>query len=250
MEKEFSKSFYMSAGECDARRQMPVHLLVSRIIEVATLHANSWGVGYRHLIESGQGWVLSRLTLEMDEWPQVDTCYSLTTWIESYNRHYSQRCVMVTDDATGRVLGYARTIWMVIDIAARTGVDISELQYISANVNDRPCPIAPQSRLRPIAAPTRTATHTVTYTDCDFYRHMNTVRYVELLMNQFPLSFHDNNVVRRLELVFSAETRYGTALSVLLDESEPLDVKAQLDDADGATHLRARMVFLSSPSPS
>lgn len=243
MEKEFSKTFYMSAGECDPRRRMPVPLLVSRIIEVATLHANSWGVGYRHLIENGCGWVLSRLTLEMEEWPAVDTDYRLTTWIENYNRHYSQRCMEIADAATGRTLGYARTIWMVLDMRARTSVDISQLEYISANVTDRPCPIAPQSRLRPITAPTRETMHLVSYTDCDFYRHMNTVRYVELLMNQFDLSFHDKHDVHRLELAFTSETRYGTNLHVKLDESEANDVKAQLDDAEGTTHLRARVVF-------
>lgn len=243
MEKQFSKTFYLAAGECDAQGRMPVTLLVSRLIEIASLHANSWGVGYRDLITDQRGWVLSRLTIEMTEWLTVDRDYTIVTWVETYNRHYSQRCFEVIDTLSGTTLGYARTIWMVLDIEHRVGVDITALESLRDKACDRPCPIAPQSRLRPITAATRTTHYMVRYADCDFYRHMNTVRYVELLINQFDLSFHDNHPLQRLEMAFPGETRYGTELSVVMDESEPTDVRVQLDDSEGATHVRARLVF-------
>ncbi len=243
MTREFSHTYYLAAGECDAQRRMPVTLLVGRLIEIASLHANSWGVGYRDLITDDCGWVLSRLTVEMQSTPEVDRDYTITTWVETYNRHYSQRCFEVTDTATGTTLGYARSIWMVLDIKHRTAVDVTRLESLRDKACDRPCPIAPQSRLSPIATPTRTSTYTVRYTDCDFYRHMNTVRYVELLMNQFDLSFHDNHTLSRLELTFVRETQYNTSLTVLIDDSEASDVKLQLDDSQGTTHLRARMMF-------
>ncbi len=47
---EYTKRYYLSAGECNPESEMPVPLLVSRLIEIATLHANEWGVGYAHLI--------------------------------------------------------------------------------------------------------------------------------------------------------------------------------------------------------
>lgn len=87
--KEYQQSFYLSAGECNPQCEMPLTLLVSRVIEVATNHANSWGVGYARLIEDNQGWVLSRVTVEMKRYPRVDEWYTLTTWIEDYNRHFS-----------------------------------------------------------------------------------------------------------------------------------------------------------------
>ena len=142
--KEYKQSFYLSAGECNPQAEMPLTLLMNRIIEVATNHANSWGVGYARLIEDGQGWVLSRVTIEMERYPRVDEWYSLTTWIEDYNRHFSQRNMEIADN-DGNVIGYARTIWVVINLNTRESVDISKLSYIAANVTEHPCPIEPQS---------------------------------------------------------------------------------------------------------
>lgn len=240
MIKEFSKTFYMSAGECNPQGEMPLSLLVARIIEIATLHANSWGVGFDRLISDNHAWVLSRVTTEMKRYPRAGEDYVLTTWIEDYNRHFSQRNIEIAT-AGGEVLGYARTIWMVIDLAARTGVDISQLSYIKGNVSPKECPIAPQSRLKPVADATRVVDYTFGYTDCDFNRHVNTVRYLELMMNQFGLSHYDNNVISRMEMAFVKETRYGSTARVMIDDADgETRFSINVEDTD---RVRCRFVW-------
>ena len=238
--KEFSKTYYMAAGECNPEGEMPLALLVGRVIDVATLHANSWGVGYARLIHDNQAWVLSRVTVEMSRYPRVDENYTFTTWIEDYNRHFSQRNMRI-DGADGEVLGYVRTIWMVIDLATRAGMDISRLSYISDNVSGTPCPIAPQGRLRPIGADGATE-HVFGYADCDFNRHVNTLRYIELFMNQFDLSHHDNFMVQRMELAFLKETRYGEQVRVCRREEAPGDWHMTVTTPNG-DHVRGRLLF-------
>ena len=65
IQPEFSHSYQLTAGESDAEGRMPITLLTERIIQVATEHANSLGIGYDALIKKNIGWVLSRLSLEM-----------------------------------------------------------------------------------------------------------------------------------------------------------------------------------------
>ena len=77
--KQFYKDYYLAAGECNPQGEMPLTLLMTRIIEVATFHANSWGVGYARLIQDNQVWVLSRVTIEMTSYPKVNTNYA-TRW--------------------------------------------------------------------------------------------------------------------------------------------------------------------------
>ncbi|MBR3101443.1 MAG: acyl-[Muribaculaceae bacterium] len=239
--KEFSKTYYLSAGECNPEREMPLSLLVARVIDVATLHANSWGVGYARLIEDNQAWVLSRITVEMSRYPKVNEDYTFTTWIEDYNRHFSLRNMCMTSPE-GEVLGYVRTVWMVIDLTTRTGMDISKLSYINENVSDRVCPIEPQGRLRPVEGG-ETTTHTFGYADCDFNRHVNTLKYIELLMNQFDLSYFDKNMVHRMELAFVKETCYGECVDVCRLEEAPLDWRMSITNQEG-DHVRARLVFV------
>ena len=238
--KEFSKTYYLAAGECNPQGELPLTLLMTRIIEVATLHANSWGVGYERLIRDNQVWVLSRVTIEMNENPKVNTNYKLTTWIEDYNRHFSQRNMRI-DDENGKPLGYVRTIWMVIDMNTRASVDIEKLGYIRENVSDIPCPIEPQSRLRPIEQG-HAVDYTFGYMDCDFNRHVNTVRYLSLLMNMFDMDCYDHYFIRRMELSFIRETHYGETAQFVIDDSDPMESHMSIT-IDGDDHVRARFLW-------
>ena len=238
--KEFSKTYYLAAGECNPQGELPLTLLMTRIIEVATLHANSWGVGYERLIRDNQVWVLSRVAIEMIEYPKVNTNYKLTTWIEDYNRHFSQRNMRL-DDENGKPLGFVRTIWMVIDMSTRASVDIEKLGYIRENVSDIPCPIEPQSRLRPIEQG-HAVDYTFGYMDCDFNRHVNTVRYLSLLMNMFDMDCYDHYFIRRMELSFIRETHYGETAQFVIDDSDPMESHLSIT-IDGDDHVRARFLW-------
>ena len=241
MLKEFTQQYQLTAGECNPELEMPLPLLMTRIIEIATLHANSWGVGYAKLIEENQAWVLSRVTIEMTRYPRVNEMYSVSTWIEDYNRHFSLRN-MEFKAADGSTLGYARTVWVVINLATRESVDISSLSYIRENISERQCPIAAQSRLR-LQQETRSVEHTFGYVECDLNRHVNTIRYLELMLNQFDLETYDTCQVQRMEIAFMKETRYGETVIVKVDGSNPQNCVLSIDDSTGVSHCRGRLVF-------
>lgn len=227
MEKRFSQQFFVSANEANAQGELSAHILVTNIIDVATRHANALHIGNPDMTDTDGGWVLSRLTIEMSEWPKVNTHYRLTTWIESYNRHFSERAFRI-DDADGNTLGYSRTIWMVIDTKTHTNLGLSHLSLDPSLLDGEAVPIARQTRHIPILtaddAPTQRPSLTATegvrkyrfkYCDIDFYRHVNTVRYVVLLLNQFSLSLMDASQVHRLELSFMHEARYDMVVDIL-----------------------------------
>ena len=236
--KQFSRTYYLAAGECNPQGEMPLTLLMTRIIEVATFHANSWGAGYARLIQDNQVWVLSRVTIELTAYPKINEDYTLTTWIEDYNRHFSQRNFRL-DDAEGNPLGYVRTIWMVIDLSTRSSVDISQLGYIGENISDLPCPIEPNSRLRPIEEG-HAVDYTFGYMDCDFNRHVNTVRYLSHLMNMFDMDCYDHFFIHRMEIAFIKETHYGETVQFIIDDADPMDSRMSITDAEGNDHVRAR----------
>lgn len=240
MKKLYTKEYFLSAGECNPEQEMPLPLLMTRIIEIATLHANSWGVGYDRLIKDNQGWVLSRVTIEMSRYPQVNQNYTLSTWIEDYNRRFSLRNMEIMDQ-DGTCIGYARTVWMVINYATREGVDISSLDYMKGNILAKECPIAPQGRLRTVTQGLSTQ-YTFGYIDCDVNRHVNTVRYLEHLLNQFTLEKFDKNFIKRLDIAFMKETRFGETTQINLDMSNPNDCQMSID-AEGETHCKARFLF-------
>lgn len=216
MEKELTYRYTLTPGGSNAARRLPLSLLVTQIIDIATAHANRLGFGSEVMDPQGIGWVLSRLTVEMTRWPATDTDYTITTWIESWNRRYSSRCFEV-QDAQGNTLGYIRTIWMIIDVNTHRSVTTDCLNYNDALRSERPCPIPLQDKHISLeklednhdgGILTRTK-YRFRYTDIDFYRHVNTVRYIELLLNQYTLQEFDNYWISRFEIAFMREALYG-----------------------------------------
>lgn len=229
----FTKSFFVSANEANAQQLLSPTVLTTNIIDIATAHANSLRVGNPDMADIGGGWVLSRLTIEMTRWPAADSEYSLTTWIESINRHFSERCFRI-DDAEGNILGYARTVWMIIDRKHHVNLGLSHFDLSSLPVTGEGVPITRQGRHRPIVNDTdavknsiralcNPVKYTFKYCDIDFYRHVNTVRYLVLLLNQFTLEQMDSHRLYRLEFSFMHEARYGMTVDIMRGESETPD---------------------------
>lgn len=231
-EGKLQKTFFVGANEGNARGELALPIMASNIIDIATTHANQLHIGNPDMEDSHGGWVLSRLTIEMDRWPKVNETYTLTTWIESYNRHFSSRAFRV-DDAEGRAIGYARSIWMIIDTVSHRNLGLSHLPISAALIDGTEAPLEKQARHRPILLPEvaegeasvlcaakQPVKYTFKYCDIDFYRHVNTVRYIVLLLNQFTLQQLDERPVRRLELSFMREAVYGMTVDILEAKSE------------------------------
>ena len=235
--KEYTQKFYLVAGDCNPEKELPLTMLVNRVIEVATVHANMWGIGYDALIKNNHAWVLSRVAVEMKRYPKVNENYEMTTWIESYNRHFSKRNMEITDQ-NGETIGYVRTVWMIIDLASRGGADIDRYGNIADYVSERACPIEPISRFRMTGDASKKSDYMFKYADCDVNRHVNTVRYVALLLNQFTLEQFDKSFVERFEIAFYKETRYGETAEVMMEGSDE-DCKLSVE-VNGECHCCAR----------
>lgn len=214
-----TKTWFLTAGETDAHSLMPITLVATRAIEVATEHANALGIGYSALAESSLGWVLARLSIEMVRYPGINETYSMSTWIEGYNRFFSDRCYEM-DDAEGRPLAYIRSMWVAIDMKTRTMADIGKFERERFPVVDRRCPVE-KCRVELIkrGADVDTASYAFKYCDIDFNRHVNTIRYLDLVLNRYSLDFFDRNSVGRLDVSFEHECYYGEEVKLLSGEA-------------------------------
>lgn len=215
--KILSRDYVSKPSESDARQQLPLTLLVAQLIDLATDHANELGIGYHFLEPRGLGWVLSRLSVEMKRWPKTGEHFTMSTWIESWNAHFSERCFsFVAKD--GEVLGYARTVWVIIDLESHRSVGTAGEHVAESLIEGVKCSIPKQQRHRPFE-PTAVAEYTFRYTDLDFYRHVNTVKYISLLLNQFSLQDFDSNLLSRFDIAFAHEAKYGESVTIkMIDE--------------------------------
>lgn len=215
----YRHTYDLTAGECNAEGIMPLTLLTERLIETATEHANSLDIGYARLIQLNLAWVLSRVAIEIDRMPGINDVYTVETWIESTNRLFSERCFRLSG-ADGLTLAYARTTWAAIDVTTRRPANLSVLGDIMFPENYPECPVKPAPHMAPLSDAAETSSYTFTYTDLDFNRHVNTVRYVGLILNHWPLDWHDTHRPARFDIVFHHECHYGDSAELHVDNCD------------------------------
>ena len=209
----FSQTFFLTAGECNAEGRIPLTLLISRIIEVATNHANSLGIGYATLVKIDLAWVLSRVSVEIASLPGINDTYVLNTWIESTNRLFSERCFTITD-SEGRIYVHARTTWAAISISTRRAANPGQLGAVMFPAEPPHCPVATAKRTPALPDTAESGEYTFRYCDIDFNRHVNTVRYIGLILDRWTLDWYDRNEIGRFDIAFHHECHFGETVEL------------------------------------
>lgn len=186
--------------------------IISYMLNVAGIDADSKGFGVAALQGEKCTWVLSRLGVEIMQQPTQYSNIVIDTWVNEFNRLSSTRNFRMRMDS--ELLAAGVTQWCMLNMESRQVVDMSLLKdtYERAMV-DEASPISAPARLRP-AEYAASSERPVVYSDIDFNRHMNTLRYVDLIFDTLPLEQFEKGDAMRLDINFLAEARYGEVVSV------------------------------------
>ena len=120
------------------------------MLNAADFHSTDRGFGMRYLLTINRSWVLSRLAIEMEEMPKMYTKFKVETWVESAMRYFTSRNFRVVGE-DGKVFGYGRSIWAMIDTETRQPTDIFAIDNGAINnwiVKDKECPIDKGGRVK------------------------------------------------------------------------------------------------------
>ena len=229
--------FRIEPQEVDFTLRATIPALGGAILNTAGLDAHGKGFGVDALHADNYSWVLSRIAFEFDSRPGQYADYSIATWISDYGRVLSTRNFTLAD-ASGREFGRAVSQWAMIDLTTRAAVDLSGVGDAHADaVVDAPPPTDKPRKIRAVA-PTETSVHRVVYSDIDFNRHVNTMRYIEMMLDMLPLDRLTAEAPVRLDVHFLKECRYGQTLTV---GAEIRDAEAlfEIGNDEGAVAVRA-----------
>ncbi len=189
------------------------------ILEAAGEDAYKRGFGIDVLAERNLGWVLSRMCVELDYMPAEYSEFTIHTWISDYNRLASTRNFTLTDDE-GRMFGRAVSQWCMLDFSTRMPADVNLLARMHEGVMvDAPSPCERPRRIAAVGSEP-TAKHRVVYSDIDFNRHMNTMRYIDMVCDLLPIDELERLNAVRMDMNFMRESRYGDVLSLCVDRRD------------------------------
>ena len=195
MDKVGRYEFMAEPFHCDFSGRLFMGHLGNHMLNAADFHSTDRGFGMKRLMTINRSWVLSRLAIEMTEMPQQYTKFNVETWVESAMRFFTSRNFAVVGQeptANGQqpqIYGYGRSIWAMIDTETRQPTDILSIDNGALNnwiEKDKPCPIDKGGRVKMSDGAQLVRSIDTYYNDVDINGHINSVKYIEHVLDYGP----------------------------------------------------------------
>lgn len=250
MNKIGTYEFTAEPFHCDFSGRMFLGHLGNQMLNAADFHSTDRGFGMKYLMTINRSWVLSRLAIEMEEMPTQYERFTIETWVESAMKFFTSRNFCVSD-GKGRIYGYGRSIWAMIDTETRQPVNLMEIHdgdianYVTKELD---CPIDKSSRVRITDTATLVAEVKASYDDIDINCHVNSIKYIEHVLDLFNLDWYRQHFLQRFEIAYVAEAHEGEMLRFYQCENEPDDFSIRITAQASAEQpevevARSRMLF-------
>ena len=209
-------------GSVDRSDRLTAAAVLGFFQEAAISHATILGVGRQAMIDSGQAWLLSRLSVFIQKRPKYGDTITIRTWTRGPEKLFCLRDYDISD-SSGEILVQGRSGWLVINMEKRRPQRpdaIAEKLPLNEGMDallSGPLGLAARENLAP-AGERRAA-----YSDIDFNGHVNNVRYAQWIQDLCEPDLLDNADQMRLDINYLSEILPGDRVELLCApiESEP-----------------------------
>ena len=227
----------------DFTGRLTMGVLGNHLLNCAGFHASERGFGIAEINENHYTWVLSRLAIELEDMPRQYEDFSINTWIENVYRLFTDRNFeLVNKD--GKTIGYARSVWAMISMETRKPADLISLHgnNLGQYVSDRECPIDKPGRIK-VSVDAPVEEYQTRYSDIDINGHVNSIKYIEHILDLFPMDTFKEKQVKRFEMAYVAESYYGDVLSFYLEEKNENEFDVEIKKNNQEVVVRSKVIF-------
>ena len=237
---KYNYSFDIKYQEVDDRKKLRLFNLENYLLEVAGTVADELGFGIQTLHPQGLTWILTRLSVEMDELPGPCDKIRFETWIESNAHMLSTRDFRIYSD--DRLIGQCKSVWAVLDMEKREIVNCFDLPIFEGCVDGEVMEMN-RVRMTTIPEPTGSMPHKIVYSDLDYNRHCNSCRYLQAMTDAYLPDYYGKRV--RLDINYSKEAMLGETLQTNYLVM-PDGVQYQQKNDNGETSCSAKITITNN----
>ncbi len=222
-------------------------VLGNHLLNAAGKHSQKRGWGIGALNETQHTWVLSRLCIEMKEMPRQYETIRIKTWVEGVMRLFTSRNFAILRP-DGTPYGYARSIWAMIDVNSRKPCDLlslydGDIKNYVVSEEENVCPIAGHGRFR-FKNPRLERTIDTYYSDTDINGHINSIKYIEHILDLMPKERFERQRPWRFEIAYKTEAHMGDRLSLYTQEGENSnETEVEVRKNESETACQAKICF-------
>ena len=220
-DKAASYPFSAQPFQCDFSGRIFLTALCNELLNCAEHHASERGFGIANLAGSAYTWVIARLAVEINSMPQRDSACTIETWIENVFSLFTNRNFAILNP-NKQPIGYARSTWVLINTSTHKTADLTSYDQLRAyELPDKPCPIDKPRHIKPGGTPLPTSSIQMKYSDTDINQHVNSIKYIEHILNLFPISWHQTHRITRLDITYTTQAHAGDTLIFAPAQTSP-----------------------------
>lgn len=209
MENYYEKKIEIHATESDYTGSWHPGDVFRALQNIAEYHAAELGAGFDVLRARNIAWILTRLELVMKRYPKMHEIITLATWPLDVKHSVYPRCFQMTDKE-GNILGYAYSMWVLMDITTRTmlSAEHTGVNPPGHSAHTIPLKLCKNIKIDKSITPITTI-RPLTYTDIDINMHVNNTHYIDWLCEAFPIEKHEKEQIGRILINYNNEIHVG-----------------------------------------
>lgn len=204
------------------------------MIEAAWAHAQVMDWGYDSLKSNNLIWVLSRLYVKIEKYPVWQDEITLKTWSAGTDGMYAYREYFI-EDKNGNVIISGSTAWLILDFETRKIFRLSEYRNTFPRFSVSAACRNPK-RIKPDKHINEINYLPVNYSDIDVNQHLNSVKYIERILDFYGFEFLNKHEPEEIEINYikegQSEDMVGVSLLKLADNEYLNCVVRKSDESD------------------
>lgn len=241
MTQQTAFNYRIDPEHIDFQKNISPIVLTDMILNAAGKDADEHGFGLMDLHKRNCSWVVSRFAMELDTIPTVGDNLSIETWVKEVGNVFTTRNFRISNGAANAI-GYAVLSWAILDLDSRRSVPLDTVPELSGFIVDEEIPLRSPDRVPDIEGKVANSFE-VKYSDVDLNVHTNVLKYLQCVCDVFSLDFYSERTLKRVEINFLRELKYGDKGEVYYEEVADNDFLFKLVTNEGVVVSRSRMVF-------
>lgn len=150
--------------------------------DVASIHAEEIGVGYKEMLSKNLYWVLSRIKIDILKMPSINQVVTVETWPHEKGRiDFDRDLKILSEDGEVLIIGLSK--WCVIDSESRALQRSDNVNYKGEYCLD----VNYKDKFNKINIPnvdmSERFEYEVMFSDLDHNKHMNNTNYANLVVS-------------------------------------------------------------------
>ena len=236
MERKRTYNYRIEPYQADLTQRLTLMGLADYILTASFTDALFTGYDSKAFGEN-YGWVLLRMSMDIERLPRQLETITIRTWISDVNRMASTHNFEVLDNE-GNIIASSSTIWAVIDLSTRKTISFTDYPEFCNTKVDREIHPVPTPPLR-LSTPEINGryTHQVLYSYIDGNGHTYSINYLRMALDTLAIKELTTTRRVRVDMNWMHETHYGERLTILTDHAPNPLFEIQAEDGTPAARL-------------